>query len=730
VAALACTLSLNACGGSDAAATPEFSFKSRVVAADIAQETLPYAGIVAVANINERGRDESSQRLYPFVGFESSFGAGHSKVGNAAIGSTARLLARLYPNLGLIPAGAEVKVYPMAVRNLRHFHCLKANERGGLGLSEVTRDKNDLSITELAACASATLAATDAKQALELAIDMRLDHSEGLLWVFAMQPAPGQWTFISASTEDLLPPQQDRLTYTTAALAALIQFNDLTESALPAKVTAHGGFRPVKDGFGFPNSGDGSFDLYSAEDIARSYGKSTVCFLDGDRCTGLNPLGYFFKNELDQFQEATRGGLCYGHAMAAMALHQKVNLDGKQVPSDYNPQAQSTIELNYRDVRSLIARLYMGQYATTAVRYEDEACADLLPSQVLRMIEDGFNTEDPIAAISFYQLDPETQARVAGHAVTPWAISDEGDGIRRIYVYDNNDPGDAARHITVDTQQETWSFSAKTNASAAEAEFKGQGKVNPMCPRPLSSGLADPSIAVQPVGTTRFIDLSQQNTRVVDAGGRISGADFETQTNINNIEGAELQSLGLGNALVIPVAYASNALPDIDQDNVRAYLNQMYTVNAMSVDEDAEQAFVMNQSALLDPHMTSAYNFAAVMTQVNMSDLITFKAHASARIVTAEDLKATQTQTLALDTFITLNTEQTGYSSQINIDATQVSQDALGFFVKNNGRDVVVFEYDPKDATNTFSVISPERYSLEVTQFNPDGTTELLVSAE
>jgi hypothetical protein len=59
-----------------------------------------------------------------------------------------------------------------------------------------------------------------------------------------------------------------------------------------------------------------------------------------------------------------------------------------------------------------------------------------------------------------------------------------------------------------------------------------------------------------------------------------------------------------------------------------------------------------------------------------------------------------------------------------------VNQDAVGFFIKDNGRDVVVFEYDPKDAAGTFSVIGPEHYSLEITQFNPDGTTELLVSAE
>jgi hypothetical protein len=150
----------------------------------------------------------------------------------------------------------------------------------------------------------------------------------------------------------------------------------------------------------------------------------------------------------------------------------------------------------------------------------------------------------------------------------------------------------------------------------------------------------------------------------------------------------------------------------------------------MSVDEDAQQGFAMNQSTLFDSDVSVAYNLAVDMNQVSMSDVITFKAHASARIVTTERLKATQTQTLELQTFITLHSEPTGYSSQIDIDASQVNQDAVGFFIKDNGRDVVVFEYDPKDAAGTFSVIGPEHYSLEITSFNADGTTELLVSAD
>jgi hypothetical protein len=727
---LACALILSACGGSDAPPpSPTFTLNAQVVTASQEQETLPYAGIVKAANINTQGRvEDSRQVLFPYVGFESSYGPGYSRVGNARTGTTARMLARFYPNPKVIRIGTEFKVYPIAKKaGADGAHgCLKTNDAGETHWAPLTVTDRKFDTTEVEACAGGQFSFSAPSKPLEIAIDMHMTSASQLTWRFGFYvPLTKQWAFTSGYDAGLAFAEV--LTLFDSASYALVNFNDAQPSALPANMTAYGGFRPANDGFGFSNLGDNSFDLFTASDIAKNFGKDTVCFLNDDECAGLNPLGYFFKNNLRLYQEMTPNGLCYGYAMASTAIHQQAYYDGKKYLSDYNPKATSAIELNYKDVRPLIANLFMSQKSKATRAYRNEVCNGLPPSKAIEIIEDRLDTYNPIAALTIYAPDPETNRLSRGHAITPWAIADEGDGIRRIYVYDNNFPGDADRYISVDTRQETWAYVTSTNPSTAEATYKGQGAFNPLCPVPLSVGVEDSEIAIQPLGTTRFVDFSGKNSQVVDAGGRISGGDLVTQTEINNIPGADLQSFLDHKALVIPISEARNALSDIDSSNVQTYLDQRYTINAMSVDENATQTFYMNQSTLLDGDVSVAYNFGAEMTDVNMSDVITFKAHPSARIVTAERLKATKARAVQLQTFVTLNTEQTGYSSTINIDATQVSQDALGFFIKDNGRDVVVFEYDPKDAAATFTVISPGAYSLETTQFNPDGTTEAYV---
>ena len=725
---LACALILSACGGSDAP-PPVFTLNTRVVTASLEQETLPYAGIVKAANIDTQGRvEDSRQVLFPYVGFESSYGPGYSKVGNARTGTTARMLARFYPNPKVIPVGTAFKVYPIAEKAGADdsFGCIKTSDAGETSWSPLKVTNGVFDTTEVEACAGAQFSFSAPTKPLEIAVDMHMNSTSQLIWRFGFHvPAANQWAFTSG--QDAGGAFAADLRLTGSASYALVNFNDAQPSALPANVTAYGGFRPANNGFGFSNVPDVSFDLYTANDIAKNYGKDTVCFLNGDECVGLNPLGHYFKNNLGLYQQLTPNGMCYGYAMASTAIHQQAYYDGKKFLSDYNPQAKSTIELNYEDVKPLIANLFMSQKSKATNAYREEVCRELLPSKAIEIIEDRFDSYNPIAVLTIYAPDPQTQRLSKGHAITPWAITDEGNGIQRIYVYDNNHPSDADRYITVDTQQETWAYVTSTNPSTAEASYKGQGVFNPLCPIPLSVGVEDSEIAVQPMGTTRFVDFSTKNTQVVDASGRISGADFDTQTNINNIPGATLEKFNGGNALVINVSDPSGALTDIDSSNVQAYLDQMYTINAMSVDENTTQTFYMNQSTLLDRDVSVAYNLGAQMSQVNMSDVITVKAHASARIVTIERLKATQTQAVQLQTFITLNAEQTGYSSTINGDATQVPLDAVGFFIKDNGRDVVVFAYDPADAAGTFTVISPEAYSLETTQFNPDGTTEAYV---
>ena len=511
---LVCAMILSACGGSDGKAPQAFTLNAQVVTASLEQETLPYAGIVKAANINTQGRDDDAQIIYPFVGFESSDGEGHSKIGNAKTGTTARMLARFYPNPKVTPIGTEFRIYPIAEKGGVDdaFGCIKTNDTGETHWAPLTVIDGEFDTTEVEGCAGGQFSFSAPTKPLEIAVDMHMNTASELVWRFGLhKPAANQWAFTSGYDADLAFAEV--LTLFPSASYAVIHFNDGQRSLLPANVTAHGSFRPANDGFGFTNVGDASFDLYTASDIAKNFGKDTVCFLNDGECVGLNPLGYYFKNNLWLYQEMTSDGMCYGYAMASTAIHQQAYYDGKKHLSDYNPKATSAIELNYKDVRSLIANLFMSQMSKATSAYREEVCGELLPSKAIELIEDRFDTTNPIAVTTIFAPEPETQKLGIGHAVTPWAITDEGDGIRRIYVYDNNFPSDADRYITVDTRQETWAYVTSTNASTVEATYKGQGTFNPICPIPLSVGVEDSEIAIQPIGTTRFVDFKEKTPR-------------------------------------------------------------------------------------------------------------------------------------------------------------------------------------------------------------------------
>src|SRR5207244_1378999 len=62
-----------------------------------------------------------------------------------------------------------------------------------------------------------------------------------------------------------------------------------------------------------------------------------------------------------------------------------------------------------------------------------------------------------------------------GHATTPYAIEDRGDGLVWILHYDNNYPG-VPRAIEVDTKANTWRYVASTNPRATASEYRGDAK--------------------------------------------------------------------------------------------------------------------------------------------------------------------------------------------------------------------------------------------------------------
>jgi hypothetical protein len=81
----------------------------------------------------------------------------------------------------------------------------------------------------------------------------------------------------------------------------------------------------------------------------------------------------------------------------------------------------------------------------------------------------------------------QSNGRMSGHAITPYAIEDRGDGIYWIRVYDNNTSGNTSRYVVVDTARNTWSYQIGANTT-----WQGDARTKTLGLVPISNYRADP----------------------------------------------------------------------------------------------------------------------------------------------------------------------------------------------------------------------------------------------
>ncbi len=107
------------------------------------------------------------------------------------------------------------------------------------------------------------------------------------------------------------------------------------------------------------------------------------------------------------------------------------------------------------------------------------------PSQVLDQLR---------SAMSDGATDPTTLLvyntnRTSSHSITPYAIDDRGNGVYWVWVYDNNHPDDASRHVEINTTNDTWSYDLGGTTWSGDANSHSLGAIpistytqQPVCP--------------------------------------------------------------------------------------------------------------------------------------------------------------------------------------------------------------------------------------------------------
>ena len=211
------------------------------------------------------------------------------------------------------------------------------------------------------------------------------------------------------------------------------------------------GFDPASDGFSFENWGAEPGEL-GASDLIALFGRKNVCASgSGDSCV-LYPAA---KQWVEQVNEGMSGGRCEGMAVTAELIH-----GGYLDPSDFDPNATSTFDLTKDNpaVSNTIEYFWATQMVTP-VQKEYQRYQKLQPSQIAAELAKGLQNE------AGYTLGIYSDA--GGHAVNPFAVTNEGDLIA-IHVYDNNYPGTVQR-VMIDPESESWSYASGTTNPAEQS---------------------------------------------------------------------------------------------------------------------------------------------------------------------------------------------------------------------------------------------------------------------
>jgi hypothetical protein len=259
------------------------------------------------------------------------------------------------------------------------------------------------------------------------------------------------------------------------ALGAAVADEQSFAVATSGDYVADLGFRPDPDGFGFENYGnDPDARNLTAAEMVELFGDDVCAVGSGPTCR-LSSAAAIWLHQINGLMAA---GHCEG--MAALSL---VFFAGHDTPEAYGAATTYGLDL---DGNEALQRAIARWWATQVVAPANEArLTDGSPNEVLETLSDAMDADEPAELYSILFFQP---GFVGGHAVTPYAIEERGDGVMWILVYDNNHPG-ITRAIEVDTGADTWEYVGSTQPGEPTSAYRGDATTNTLWLSPLSARL-------------------------------------------------------------------------------------------------------------------------------------------------------------------------------------------------------------------------------------------------
>ncbi|MFP4351628.1 MAG: hypothetical protein ACLFRP_00470 [Puniceicoccaceae bacterium] len=348
----------------------------------------------------------------------------------------------------------------------------------------------------------------------------------------------------------------------TPLQAVELRVNRARPSVLEGDVVADTGFRPNPDGMGFENFVDIRPSDLTEDDIRLLLGDLAVWPEPGGG-TVLKATARMISGPL---LDGMTGGHCFGIGIVGSRLFRDIPLSNGDVGvGEVDPTAEEAIDLQKFQLRRPISVDMARQFTSSRLTNEINATGADGPTAAFEQIRSIFEEGDTVPVIGLYE-----RGGGGGHAITPYAITDQGGGVFFLHVWDNNFPDEDQLVIVIDTVADTWEMRyADPSRGTPYPEFEGDattGSFNFLTWEMLAD--YEPEIVA---GKVR-IQTSEDNRIFVEAeDGRRIGYDFETGEVVRDFPGAEVLPVFDVNKspnYLIPVDPGSETIPsvfDIDE---------------------------------------------------------------------------------------------------------------------------------------------------------------------
>jgi hypothetical protein len=350
--------------------------------------------------------------------------------------------------------------------------------------------------------------------------------------------------------------------------------------ASPAEID-DSGFRPDINGFSFQNYGDDPsiVDLTHVE-MQRMFGDK-VCASKAD---GKCVLTYPAKRWMDEAIKAMGYGHCEGIAVLSDLIYYSQVSPGRF-------GGNNTIELSLQNepLQREIGYWWVTQVTNPGGSNKVYESPNSVLDVLVKAFGDGQNATE-WWVMGIYQPDG-----TGGHAITPFAVEDMGNGTSRIQVYDNNWPKES-RFVEVNRSSNSWRYVASINPNEPAEVYVGNASTQGLEIVSVSSrlGLQECDFCSEDNGSSlnnskgalkgKNIQIWQDgkaSTFVTDEQGRRAGV-LESGKFVNEIPDAEIRNLRFGfgdnHPPVIFVPIQSGSAPHINA-----------TINGMNSSESSNE---------------------------------------------------------------------------------------------------------------------------------------------